>query len=178
MRVYRAVLIVLILMSHFLIRDSAARMVPLNARGNYPEEYGVAISLAFGKGFHALSQIQPFQPNTGLLIPEAHEARPLVRFLRWGQDSLSPNELEAYFRTVYSPTAASSLASTRILELRVAGVLWKIFGVRWSTVFHFYSIVSAFVCLLIFLIARRLSGSYWAGCLAAIIYVLSPLEIK
>ena len=128
MRVYRAVLIVLILMSHFLIRDSAARMVPLNARGNYPEEYGVAISLAFGKGFHALSQIQPFQPNTGLLIPEAPEARPLVRFLRWGQDSLSPNELEAYFRTVYSPTAASPLASTRILELRVAGVLWKIFA--------------------------------------------------
>src|SRR3989442_515062 len=177
MCVYKALLVVGILGIHFLIRDYAARTVPLNARGNYPEDYSVAISLAFGEGFNGLSQLQSLPP-TGLLVPEAPQARPIVRFLRWGQDSLSRSELDEYFRTASSPTPPSPLSSTRILELRVAGVLWKIFGVRWSTIFHFYSIVSAFVCLLIFLIARKLSGSYWAGCLAAIIYVVSPQEIK
>jgi hypothetical protein len=68
------------------------------------------------------------------------------------------------------------LATSRVLDLHVAAWLWRLFGISWPTLFAFYALVSTIANLCVFLIARRLGGSFWAGAIASLGFLASPLE--
>lgn len=70
-----------------------------------------------------------------------------------------------------------ALASTRILELRLAALLWLVFGTRWDVSFAFYAGLSTLAAGLVFLFARNLSGRL-AAFLALLIFLASPLDTK
>ena len=51
-----------------------------------------------------------------------------------------------------------------------------VFGIRWDVYFVFYALVSTAASLLLFGIARRVTGSYWCGVAASVGFLASPLE--
>jgi hypothetical protein len=179
----RVAIVLALLLFHFYTRRAAEEAIPLSQRGGglYSHIYRVSLSLIAGRGFNQIA------------FPGTPEAAPLREFTMLGRAELSPTQLNAYFRQPYSaPVAADSLNATislppsertlldkhhttRVLDLRVAALLWKWFGVRWSVYFFFYAIVSTVAAFCVFLIGRE-AGGYWAGVAAMLFYTACSLE--
>lgn len=180
----RVVVLSSLLLFHFYTRHAAEQAIPLSTNeGLYPSDYRVALSLLEGRGFHLIT------------FPDTPESRPLLEFTMMSRAQVSREELAAYFRQPYSapvrfdsqrrvpdpPVSASDLPfltdlfETRVLDIRVAALLWSWFGVRWSVYFVFYSLVSTLAAFCVFLIGRK-AGGYWAGIIALLFYTACPLE--
>ncbi len=159
-----------LLVAHVATRLHLQAASSLARAHNYPRTYAVALSLLGGHGF------------ADLAIDDSPSAAPLHEFLEMGRQRLSADELSRYFATVQRPERDpehglyAPLASTRVLDLRLAALLWRIFGVRWGVLSVFYCVLSTVTCALIFQIARRVSGSAWAGLAAAALFSCSPIE--
>ncbi len=180
----RVVIVLALLVFHFYTRRAAENAIPLSpGDGLYPSVYRVSLSLVEGRGFNLIA------------FPDTPEAAPLREFTMLGRAELSRAELDAYFRQPYSaPVHYDSQRRTadvplprsdarfiddfyksRVLDLRIAALLWKWFGVRWSVYFFFYSLVSTLAALCIFFIGRK-AGGYWTGVAALLFYTACPLE--
>jgi len=171
---YRFLAIAVLLTIHFLTRYQVGHDIPLNTRGDgmFSSDYQVAVNLAAGRGFYQV------------MLPDEPEAVPIHEFESLQRAEITPAELQAYLNQPWSQpinldhgtkTAGVPLYTSRPLELRLAGHLWKWFGLRWSVIFTFYELVSTAAAFLIFLIGRKAAG-FWCGLLAMILYTLSPLE--
>ena len=152
---------------HFATRLYSERARPLQQRAFYSDDYATALALVAGKGFIGLDLADDPRP----------EAEVLRRFLRLDAAEVPGSILERYALGA-RPAPASLLASTRVLELRWAALVWRALGVRWSVLFASYAALSALVGLLVFLLGRRLGGGNRAGLLAALIFLASPLETE
>jgi hypothetical protein len=153
---------------------------------NYPYVYRTSLALLIGRGFSVLR------------FSDAPESKPVVEFLNGQRDGLSRQELRRFrdgpdSRPVAFPlpesqaplphmppggelaTPLSPLHTTRVLDLYLTALLWKLFGVRWSVLLTACALVSTAVCLLVFFTARRLGRGYWPGLCAAVLYLASPL---
>jgi len=150
---------------HLATRLHADRARPLAERAFYAADYDVALALLAGKGFVGLDLAGDTRP----------EAAAVRRFLMLDAPEVSAAELDRFARGA-STGAPTLLASTRVLEIRWAALLWRTFGVRWSTLFASYAVLSSLVCVLVFLLASRLGGGLAPGVFAALIFVASPLE--
>src|SRR5262249_19064189 len=148
-RSLKVLIVFLIVLSHYWIRDYASTLIQLDQRSFYSARYAAALALVFGKGF------------SGLPLPDVREAQPIKDFLSLKRNALTGVETEEYLRKAYYRQPAENVASTRILDIRLAAFIWKIFGISWSPVFRFYILLSSLVCLLIFFMAQKLSGSFW-----------------
>src|SRR5262249_3660210 len=106
------------------------------------------------------------------------EAVPLKEFLSLQRERVTPEEFQAYVKVTSPkpPLPGVSLETTRVLDIHLAALLWRLFGIRWQVLFTFYALVGTLTCFLMFLIGRKLGGSYAAGLLAALLYLFSPLE--
>jgi hypothetical protein len=161
-----------------------AKNLPLSFRRFFPGAYCVSLSLVAGHGFQMFD----------LSLPEA---RALTDFLVLQRDQVSEEELQSFFGHPRvklidsSPDEAdlneplsqwgfvpleSKLITTRVLDVYVAALLWKLFGVSWQVLFTFYSLVSTLCCFLVFLMARQLGRAFWPGLFAALLYLAAPLE--
>jgi FG-GAP-like repeat/FG-GAP repeat len=151
----------------FLTRSYALEHWPLNGRHNYPFDFEYSLSLVAGQGLHTAGAL------------EGPAGVPLLEFLSFKRRALSPAELDAHFSTVDLSKRLGiehMVASSRILDLYVAALVWKLGGVDWDNLYFVYCLVNTASCLLVFLIARRLAGSYWAGLFAATLYCAFPLQ--
>ena len=59
---------------------------------------------------------------------------------------------------------------------RTAAILWRLFGIDRRVLASFYCLFSMATCGCLFFIARRLTGSGWAGLAAAALLTISPIE--
>jgi hypothetical protein len=162
---FKAAALLLVLAVHLATRLHAASLTPLVGRNFYPRDYEVALSLLAGRGFGGLEVWDDARP----------EARRIRRFLRQLRDDVD----EKAWRSFVSGARAGeppTLATSRVLEMRVAAGLWRWFGIRWSVLFAFYCLLSTVVAFLVFLIARRLGGGFAAGLLAMLLLAASPFE--
>jgi hypothetical protein len=179
--------IVAIAALHFLIRHTADGAIPLAERagGMFGGDYRVALNLMSGRGFRQS------------LCPDAPEAVPVREFTSFLRPELTRAELDAYLRQPWSRpinydfrthradvpipdvdrAQINEFYTMRVLDLRVAAILWRWFGIRWSVFFTFYQLVSTGTGVLLFLIVKRFVG-FWAGVLAFLFYTVSPLEIE
>jgi hypothetical protein len=195
-------LLVAVLMAHFYGRLQTGKMISLRPEGNYrhshcyPRCYRISLSLLAGQGFRRLSfpdvpganplsegQILELQKHGGSPAsaaadsPGAAEVVPLVRFLEFGQARVSSEQFAAFLQATGSATEPCDYWETdRVLDIYMTALVWKVCGIRWSALYACWALASTGACLMIFLIAKRLSGSYWAGLFAAVLFMASPLE--
>src|SRR5205807_3769114 len=107
----------------------------------------------------------------------ASEAQPIVEFLKSKRATVSRQEFNDYLHASGRATEpCDGLETTRILDIYTTAFLWKVFGISWPVYYAYTSLASTGACFLIFVIARRLAGSYWAGLLAALLFCASPFE--
>jgi hypothetical protein len=165
-----------------LTRHHAAVVVPakrIERYGNtlnYTDSYQVSLALLGGKGFHPL-QLPPLVPSSRADdTPLAQAGRPIIDFLYFGRPTVSREELNTFLNAPGSGTQHQVWESSRVLDIYLTAMIWKLFGVSWPVYFFFASMASTGVCLLIFLIARKLTGSFWAGWLASLLFLASPFE--
>ncbi len=170
LRGIRLCLVLGVFVVHFGLREYQNRVRPLADHHNYEVAYDYMLSLMEGRGFNSF------------VLGDDPTSVPVAEFLSLKREKLSSVELHAYLEA-HPPVAleASSrgwelLSYTRILDCYLTAGLWKVFGMNWYVLYTFYAVVSTGACGLIFLIARRLSGQYWAGWTAALLFCLSPLE--
>ena len=145
-------------------------LLPCRARHLYPRNYSLALSLVAGHGFQDFPVGDT--PGTKPVDDFLNLRRPSHRTMNWivrSGEPCPPSQDPSY-------QFWDLLATTRVLDLRVAATLWSIFGVSWSVLFTFYALVSTVCCAMIFAIARRLSGSNAAGLASAALFLASPLE--
>jgi hypothetical protein len=187
----RVVLLVAVLALHLEARLGTHRTMPADQKHFWPGSYLVSLSFLSGQGF---SYVLPADASTDVAVPtQVNElrqrpgpAQPVMDFLSGkGRQHLEPHELTAYLasdvKRVPIDLAGSGLLgsrweATRILDIRLAALLWKLFGIRWSVLFAFYSLVSTLAALCVFFLVRRLTRSYWAGLVGALGFAASPLE--
>ena len=169
-RVLRCAVVAAMLAVHLYTRYVVSESIPLSGRGDglFSTCYQAAVNVAAGRGFYYVN------------LPARPEATPILQFELLQREEITPLELKAYLNQPWSRPAPSASAlgelyTARPLELRVAGLLWRCFGVRWSVLFTFYQLVSTAAAFLVFLIGRK-AGGYWCGVLAAMLYTLSPIE--
>jgi hypothetical protein len=160
---------------HFVTRQQAARAMPLRDRAFYPYVYRVSLSLLAGQGFEVFR------------LSDAPASRPVAEFLALQRKRLSPEEFHAFEAgpdarpITFPPPSAEKrfpnymgedeiltnpLHTTRVLDVYVTALLWKVFGIRWSVLATFCAVCSTLSGLLVFLIGRRLGGGFWPGWLA------------
>jgi hypothetical protein len=165
-------LLLAVLALYFVSRQYTARAMPLEWRHFYPYCYGVSLSLMAGHGFNLCN------------LPDMPEMVPVKEFLELKRPRLRAEQFARFAEVAEPPTIPSGdelaraynlHASTRVLDVHVTVLLWKVFGIRWKVLFTFYALVGTASCLGIFLIARQLGG-YAAGLLAAALFVISPLD--
>jgi len=130
----------------------------------YGTDYQVALSLNLGLGFRGFDLDNDERPP-------ARAVRNFVEQRRGGLPERVLRRFAPNARSVPPPP----LTSTRILELRLAALLWRAFGTRWDAIFTFYAGLSTLVAGLVFLMARRLAGRL-AGWTALVLFLASPLE--
>jgi hypothetical protein len=161
-----AVGLVLLLAGHYALRRHADSVIPMADRAFYPRHYAVAISLVAGRGFRGfdLTGEQASWP----------EAPTVLKFLDGGKADLRAGRLKVFLDTARG-TPPPPEAYVRVLDLHVAALLWRAFGIDWSVLFVFYGLVSTSACLGVFLLARHLGGAA-AGFLAAVLFSASPFE--
>jgi hypothetical protein len=179
-------LLATVLGAHFLSRQHTASTIPLSARSFYSWVYRASLSLLAGRGFHLFHLTDtPAAQRIGdfLLLKEKTIPRrafreffhsPDFRTASCPLDDSLPSHPGIYADPHDLPI--SPLHTTRILDLYVAALVWKVCGISWSALFTFYALVSTASCGLVFLIARRLGGGFWPGWLAAVLYFACPLE--
>ncbi|HEX3997602.1 MAG TPA: FG-GAP-like repeat-containing protein [Pirellulales bacterium] len=164
-----AALVVALLGLHFSERWHRAQSMPLADRHNYEQTYAYSLSILGGNGFHNLA------------VPPTPEGKPLERFLAKESDRVTPEQFQAFLANPgpanYDADAGEHnyWASSRILDQYVVAGLWRLFGIRWQAVFLFAAAMSTLSCFFVFLIARRIGGSYWIGLIAGVLYFASPL---
>jgi hypothetical protein len=177
-------LVLALLFFHFYSRHAALQAIPLSlGDGSYAYVYRVSLNLVMGRGF------------TQSVFPETPEGNALRQFTLLNRAELSSAQLDAYYSQPYSaPVYFDSVLrtvgfpvnpsdgpyvddhyKTRVLDIRVAALIWKLFGVSWAVYFSFYSLVSTLAALCIFLIGRKIGG-YWTGLVAMLFYTACPFE--
>jgi hypothetical protein len=161
-RVFKPLILLAVLLVNFAVREFASTFV--HGPHNYSENYSVALSLAYGKGFGDLD------------LTDARYSKPIRQFLSVERQELNREELQTYFTNAYHRTSPPLMVVERTLDLRVAALLWNVFGFNWTVLVRFYALFSTLVCLLIFFTTRRLCGSYWAGIFASLFYATSLVE--
>lgn len=163
-------LLIVLLAAHLGSRIWLHRTSPLSGTHNYDRTYGVSLSLMAGRGFNDIA------------VDESAASRPIQEFFDLKRSQISRTEFAAYLASVPDPRRDAyygrffSLASIRVADIRLAALLWQVFGIDRGVLAAFYSIFSAAACACVFLIARRLTGSGWAGLAAAALMSLSPIE--
>ncbi|HKI37237.1 MAG TPA: hypothetical protein VKA46_35610 [Gemmataceae bacterium] len=198
----QALLLAAVLGLHFQARRQTAKVMPqrpdefYRQSHCYPQCYRVSLSLLAGQGFRRLSfpDVPGANPLTEAQIvarqksgvsppaaadrePGAAEVQPLVRFLGLAQGRVSGAEFAAFLQTTGAATEPCDTWETgRVLDVYATALVWKVCGISWPALHACWALASTVACLMIFLIARRLSGSYWAGLFAAVLFMASPLE--
>jgi hypothetical protein len=163
-------LLVVLLAAHLGTRLWLHRTSPLSGAHNFDRTYGVSMSLMAGRGFHDLA------------VDESPASAPLREFFELKRSRISREEFAAYLASKPDPTRDPKyewympLASTRIADVHLAALLWQVFGIDRRVLAAFYSLFSVATCACVFLIARRLTGSGWAGLIAAALVTVSPIE--
>jgi hypothetical protein len=172
-RILKGTLVLALLVIHFFSRQHTAMTMGhqvdfYHDTHNYVSSYRCSLSLLAGKGFQ----------NLGLPRDQASaEGEPIVGFFSLKREKISPNEFEAYLNTPDAePSPASPAEPSRILDIYFTAILWKVFGISWPVYFNAACLASAFCCLLIFLMTRKLTGSFWAGILASVLFFAFPFE--
>lgn len=196
----KCLLLLALLTLHFETRRQTARTMSAEPEFYryshcYPQCYRVSLSLLAGKGFRRISlpDVPGANPLTESQIiragkagdspprlndnPDAASALPLVAFLNLSQQTVSKHEFRAYLDSPYAQTEPCDTWETgRVLDIYATALAWKLFGISWTVLHVCNALASTLACLGIFLIARQLSGSYWAGLLAALVFLASPFE--
>lgn len=169
----KAVLLLALLVIHFLERQQTGKTMPQKGpqfysySDGYPTSYQNSLAIMAGKGFCRLS----------LPTADCPEARPIIEFVRLQRPEISRNEFESYVRSPQATTEpCAEWESTRILDIYLTAFIWKVFGISWGIYYTVASLASTASCFFVFLIARKLSGSYWAGLLSALLFFASPFE--
>jgi len=163
----RAVLLLLVLGFHLGARLHSAAKRPPSRFAFYPEHYVASLSLLAHRGFGGFDLEPPQEQRP--------EAEPIRSFLVFGRDTIAPSEFEAYLKRAIA-SEAPPVASSRILDLYVAAGVWKLFGIRWSSLLTVYAVFSTLVCLLVFGVGRSVGGGFWPGLFAATLFAASPFE--
>jgi hypothetical protein len=164
------VLLVALLIAHLCSRLMLHRTSPSSAAHNYERTYAVSLSLLAGRGFHDLA------------IDDSAASAPLRDFFGMRSLQISRADFDAYLASKPDPAGDPwvgrymPLASTRVLDVRMAAFLWRIFGIDRRVLTTFYSLLSVATCGCLFFIARRLTNSDWAGLAAAALLTFSPIE--
>jgi hypothetical protein len=190
-RVGRAALLALLLGLHLLTRLEAHSSIPLGERHFYPTSYLVSLSLVSGHGFNYLMPRGSVELPLSVVVPAARagggaDGRVMDFISGRGADELSRQDLDDFLASgaVVVPVSNTGpgaggdglLATSRVLDIHVTAWLWRLFGIGWPLLFVFYALVSTIANLCVFLIARRLGGSFWAGAIASLGFLASPLE--
>jgi hypothetical protein len=175
-----------LLLLHFWTRADSMRRWPVSGHRDYYTSYEYALSFVGGQGLTVLALDNLSAPGEayagGLTLRTIPSDLPIREFLTGWRDRLSREELDAYLRDIAPPGApprpgvAATFASSRVLELYLAGFVWKLVGIDWHHLFMVHCLFNTASCMGVFLIARRLGGSYWAGLCAAALYCASPLQ--
>jgi len=173
-----------LLVLHFLAREQTGKTMPRSGgefyrySNGYPVSYQVSLGLVAGKGLCRLT----WPAGSGDAghpdgVEPCPEAKPLVEFLNFQRPRVSREEFQAFLNAPLAGTApVDSWEFTRILDIYLTAFVWKVFGISWTVYYIVASLASTLSCFLVFLVARRLSGSYWAGLLAALLFFASPFE--
>jgi hypothetical protein len=189
-------LLLSLLVVHFLAREQTANTMPgknpefFHDDHGYFQCYRVSLSLLAGHGFRRLSlpgpagdpatDTQILRGTKGNVPPgtaPCPEAEPIVQFINLQRLETSQQEFKSYIQCPFSATEpCDAWETTRIWDIYFTALIWRIFGISWPVYYTFASLASTGTCLLIFIIARKLSGSYWAGLLAALLFFASPFE--
>lgn len=187
----RAALVGALLLLHCHTRLATHLSTPPSEKHYWPSSYLVALSILAGQGFAYV--LPSAADGNASVLSEVNRLRaapppvgPVMDFLSGtGRQALSRQEFDAYFASdvrrvpidVLGKGPMQSLwETTRILELRIAALVWGLFGIGWPVLFGLYALVSTFTSLLVFLIVRRLTGSYWGGLVGLVGFLASPLE--
>ncbi len=163
-------LLVFLLVAHLCTRIWLHRNSPLSGTHNYDRAYGASLSIMAGRGFNDTA------------VDESPASRPVQEFFDLKRSKISRAEFAAYLATTPDSGRDAyygrffSLASIRVADIRLAALLWEVFGINRGVLAAFYSIFSVVACGCVFLIARKLTGSGWAGLAAAALMSLSPIE--
>jgi len=179
--VIRVTLLFALLAAHFLARQQTAKTMSRQAvfydqSQNYPECYRCSLGLLAGQGF---SRIGFPIDHPGALGDSSTppEANPVIEFIKLERAQISSDEFKTYSKTPQAgPIPANYLDTSRILDVHLTAFIWRMFGISWPVFFTFVSLVSTLCCLLVFLMARQLTGSYGAGILAALLFLALPFE--
>jgi hypothetical protein len=182
--VLKAALVSSLVLVHFLTRLHSQAQLRPSDHHDFTQTYEYSLSLVGGLGLRQLALLgmsgQGAAGEVPLRILPADA--PIRDFLDGHRDRLSREELDAYLAavsppgTLPRPGVENTFASSRVLDLYLAGWVWKLCGIEWFTLYAVYCGINAASCLCVFLIARRLAGSYWAGLAAAALYCASPLQ--
>jgi hypothetical protein len=168
--ILKIVLIAAVLFLHAQLRWQAVQQRPLSGLlAQYPHCYSRSLSLVAGRGFERLS----VAPDSASL--------PVKRFLDLEVDELSTADLNAYLTSLPNQEGGDYgsyryVDWMRIGDLYTAGLVWKLCGIRWTALEHFYVGVSTLAGLAVLLTSWRLSRHFSAGLLAALLFALSPYE--
>lgn len=155
-----------ILGAHLGTRLHTIRARPLNAVSFYPEHYAGALRLMAGRGFGGLDVDPGADPR-----PATVE---VARFLAGQVRSVDRPVFRQYAE---SPVEGGldPVATSRVLDLRLAALVWRFTGPSWPALLLAYALLSTAVCGLVFFLATRLGG-FAAGVVASLIVVASPFE--
>jgi hypothetical protein len=163
-------LLMVLLVAHLCSRLVLHRTSALSGTHNYDRAYGVSMSLMAGRGFH------------DIVVDDSPASAPLEEFFELKRTRISREEFDAYLASHPNPARDPyyqrflELASIRVADVRLVSLLWQIFGIDRQVLATFYSIFSMTTCACLFFIARRLTGSGWAGLAAAALLTASPIE--
>ncbi len=195
--------LVLLLLFHLCSRWHANKILPLNQRHIYPKSFACSLSLMGGHGWFYVDY-RGKNPEAGAPLREFQELRrwsdggagiksdagaPLREFLELRRWSVSWAEYKAAEDAgLFTPASGSEpdgnpryielFSISRILDIRIASIVWYIFGINWKFYFAFYTVVSMLSSLALFLLGWKLGKSYAAGFLSALFYTLSPYEAE
>ena len=186
-RLVRTGAVAILLSLHFLTRFHAHQVMPLQETHFYPTSYFVSLSLMAGRGFNYLlpASAGVSSPAEGaydaavqLHIPAATDAaEPVVGFiLLRGPEAVSPQEFQRFLAAGTRSVPPDGFETTRILDIHLTALLWRLFGISWNVYFAFHAFLSTAANLSVFLVARKLSGSYGCGLAAGLGFLASPLE--
>lgn len=162
----QAALIVACLGLHLATRVHATRVRPIERFLFYPEHYAPALSLLGGRGFTGLALAPEVDPR-----PEAGEVR---AFLSAGRAHLDSASFERYLEGARTGQL-DPLSASRILDVRIAAMLWRVTGPSWPALLTLYSVVTTIASGLAFVLGCRLGG-FRAGLLASLLLLASPFE--
>jgi hypothetical protein len=163
-------LLIVLLMAHLCSRLALHRTSAVSGAHNFDRMYGISLSLMAGRGFDDIA------------ADRSAASAPLVEFFELRRSGITQDEFATYLASKPDATKDTQyrwympLASTRILDVRLAALLWRIFGIDRRVLTTFYSLLSVATCAGLFFIARRLSGSGWAGLAASGLLTISPIE--